>query len=135
MLAEILLAGIIAAGRPVASAPPHDRIASPPQTAMQRIADIRWSLPVPRGWHFVVLDEVKWNQMVSANGLRGNRPQSAMSSLDGGFTYVREQYVDTAEYWRLRHTIAHEMGHRICNCTDEVTADKIADQILTQGSR
>lgn len=93
-----------------------------PVTPMGRIVAIRKTLPVPADWHFFLLSEAEWNK-------QGLGTHSAYSNLAYKTTFVRESYAASAQDVKLRHTIAHEMGHRICGCTDENTADRIADEL------
>ena len=90
---------------------------------LQRVIEIRKTLPVPADWHFFMSNEAEWRDAA--------RPtHSAYSNLAYKSTFIREWYAMSATDEQLRHTIAHEMGHRICNCTDEATAEGIALQIL-----
>jgi hypothetical protein len=100
-------------------------------TAMERVVAIRKTLPVPADWHFFMVSEADWRMRQGV--ARGT--QTAYSDLGTNVTYLRESYAASAPDEKLRHTIAHEMGHRICNCTDESTADRIADQILTSATK
>jgi hypothetical protein len=97
--------------------------AAPKPTAMDRVIAIRKTLPVPANWHFFLVTEADWRKVQLGT-------HSAYSNLAYNTTFIRESYAISAQDDKLRHTIAHEMGHRICNCTDEGTADRIADQLI-----
>jgi len=94
---------------------------------LQRIAEMRKTLPVPADWHFFLVTEADWRKIQLGT-------HSAYSNLAYKTTFIRESYVESVQDDKLRHTIAHEMGHARCQCTDESTADRIADQ-LTQDSQ
>ena len=96
-----------------------------------RVRSIAKTLPagtVPADWHFFIFNEAQWINRPGAG------THTAYSYLDSKHTYIRETYILRSTDEQLRHTIAHEMGHRICNCTDEATAEGIAAKILTQDS-
>jgi hypothetical protein len=99
---------------------------TPEVDAMQRIVSIRKTLPVPADWHFFTLSEAEWSKAAPGT-------HTAYSNLAYKTTFIRETYAESASDAALRQTIAHEMGHRICNCTDEPEANRVAAQI-TQGS-
>jgi len=80
---------------------------------------------VPQGWQFVVMNEAAWRM----NPYTHNS-HTAYSLLDQHVTYIRETYVQSAQDDKLRSTIAHEMGHELCGCTDEATANHYQAVIL-----
>jgi hypothetical protein len=92
---------------------------------LQRVVAIRKTLPIPADWHFFMLSEAEWK---NSKG-QGLGTHTAYSNLAYKTTFIRESYAISAQDSQFRHTIAHEMGHRICNCTNESTADRIADQL------
>jgi hypothetical protein len=55
---------------------------------------------------------------------------TAYSLLNRHVTYIRDTYVESAQDDKLRSTIAHEMGHQVCGCTDEATANHFQAIIL-----
>jgi hypothetical protein len=85
---------------------------------------------VPEDWHFIVVSETQWAAMVKENGLHLGEAQSAISSLTGHFTFIREGYAVRATDYLLRQSLAHEMGHYQCGCTDENKANFYRDKIL-----
>ena len=92
--------------------------------AIQRVIEMRKSLNVPLDWHFFLLNEAEWRDTSSPT-------HSAYSNLTYKSTFIREWYAKSATDSQLRQTIAHEMGHRICNCTDESKANFYQSKILT----
>lgn len=92
-----------------------------------RVRAVAKTLSVPADWHLIVINEAQWKSYTAGNGLHSN---SAISSLSGKTTFVRESYVMHATDAELRSSIAHEMGHRECGCADEHRADAIQDRIL-----
>ena len=95
-----------------------------------RISVIRKTLPaIPADWHFIVVSDDDWRHIIDKNGLNHGSPQSAVSNLKNHITFVRAAYAMQAPDWELRKTIAHEMGHYLCGCTDENKANFFQDQI------
>jgi len=54
---------------------------------------------------------------------------SAFTFMPQNQTYLNEFYLTYADDRRVRHTLAHEAGHMICNCTSEEKAEAIAYQL------
>lgn len=99
-----------------------------------RIRAIVKTLPgTPQDWRFIVLDEVQWKQIMSKSGTR-LMSQTTISNLETHFTFIREGYAIAATDYKLRRSLAHEMGHRMCACQDEDKANFYQDQILKQDS-
>lgn len=92
-----------------------------------RVAAIRKTLAIPADWHFLLLNEPEWTRRAGV----ALRTSTAYSDLDTHITFLREFYVMSAQDEKLRHTIAHEIGHYRCQCQDEATADRIADQLTS----
>lgn len=54
---------------------------------------------------------------------------TAYTSLALQQTHINEDYLVTGEYDQIRHTMAHEAGHLICECRSEEKANDIAYQL------
>ena len=112
---------------PKGKAPQHpaipicvDKVEVRDDTALfQRVVALRDILSIPADWHFFVLSEAEWSKATPAT-------HTAYSNLSYKTTFLRESYVKSATDTQLQQTIAHEMGHRICQCTDEDEANRIA---------
>jgi hypothetical protein len=85
---------------------------------------------VPSDWRFLVVNDEQWRHMIDKNGLDRGQAQSAVSNLEMHFTFIREGYAVRAPESELRQTIAHEMGHYLCQCTNEDKANSYQDKIL-----
>lgn len=98
-----------------------------PLTSNNRVESAALSLgaAIPQGWQFVVLNESAWKSNPHTHD-----SHTAYSLLDRQVTYIRETYAMTASDYQLRQTIAHEMGHFICDCKDEAKANFYRDRIL-----
>lgn len=86
------------------------------------------TLPVvPADWRFLVFDEVQWNRITTDNGFK---TRTAVSNLKAHITYVREAYAIAATDFELRQSLAHEMGHYLCGCTNEDKANSYQAKVL-----
>ena len=122
---SLLLAIFIVLTAQVAVAAPNPQIEQG-----GRVRAIAKTLSVPANWRFIVVDEIQWKSITQKSGTT-LESHSAVSNLKAGVTFIRVGYAAAATDYLLRRTIAHEMGHARCQCTNESTADRIADQ-LTQ---
>ena len=105
---------------PVAKAAP---VESPSIRVHRLVASL--NVQLPPDWHFITLNEVQWLLAV-----KHHETDTAFSQLPLHLTYIREEYARDATDKRLLHTLAHEIGHYKCQCQDESTANKIADQLI-----
>ena len=89
---------------------------------------------VPPDWRFLVVNDVQWKTIIEKNGLDRSQAQSAVSNLAMHFTFVREGYAVRAPDNELRQTIAHEMGHYMCGCSNEDKANSEESKILKEST-
>jgi hypothetical protein len=81
---------------------------------------------MPNSWDIHIIPEIQFE----ANIRRYNiNTESAYTFLPLDRTYLNEFYLQYADDRRVRHTLAHEAGHMICNCTSEEKAEEIAYQL------
>lgn len=93
-----------------------------------RVRTMAKTLPVvPADWRFLVFDEVQWNRITTDNGFK---TRTAVSNLKAHITYVREAYAIAATDFELRQSLAHEMGHYLCGCTNEDKANSYQAKVL-----
>jgi hypothetical protein len=53
--------------------------------------------------------------------------ETAYTIQETSTTYIRGNYVVTADLKRLERTIRHENGHLVCHCQDELKATRAGD--------
>lgn len=83
--------------------------------------------PMPNEWDIHIIPEGQFIENVQH--LHVGFTQSAYTAIPIDQTYLNEGYLMIADDRRVRHTLAHEAGHMICNCTSEVKAEAIAYQL------
>lgn len=89
---------------------------------------------MPRWWRVIVLRKPEWDGKMLEYGLVG-KTDSAFTILGDDVTFLNEDYLSLASDEQLEHTLAHESGHLICNCSNEDTANKIAEKLENKPSR
>src|ERR1700730_4186777 len=95
-----------------------------------RVRAIGKTLPgVPSDWHFMIVNEQTWQDIVRTKRSWSNLGNSAASNLTAHLTFVREGYALRATDSDLRQILAHEMGHHLCGCQDENKANFYRDKI------
>ena len=82
--------------------------------------------PMTNTWEVIILPEDQFEKNVEMWNLDTH---SAYTYLPLRQTYINEAYLITAEDRRIRHTMAHEAGHLICECNSEQRANDIAYQL------
>lgn len=82
--------------------------------------------PMPNEWDIHIIPVEQFNENI--NRFRINT-ESAYTIMPLDQTYLNEMYLGYADDHRVRHTLAHEAGHMICNCTSEEKAEGIAYQL------
>lgn len=79
--------------------------------------------PMVNYWEVTILSEQEFHRNVEVFKLNTD---TAYTYLPLHRTYVNEGYLTYADDQRIRHTLAHEAGHLICECPSEQTANDIA---------
>ena len=82
--------------------------------------------PMPNEWDIHIISGEEFN--ANTNRLHINT-ESAYTFMPLDQTYLNEDYLMVGDDRRVRHTLAHEAGHMICNCTSEEKAEEIAYQL------
>jgi hypothetical protein len=99
------------------------------------------SLPKQGDWDWwVVCGEKRWAEIRQHYGNPNTRAVFTYSDWKQNFNSF--SFINADAIWpdafdlrngrTLRATVAHEMGHVVCRCTDEQGADKAADALLKQ---
>jgi hypothetical protein len=120
MLTTILFLSLL-----IPQAPP----ALPTATAQQitEAAALTLNLEIPVDWKFIALSEPEWRRLTKQFH---SLSETAFSIVAARLTYIRDKFVLTASPAKLRATLAHEFGHAVCACLDEVGANYSAQDIL-----
>jgi hypothetical protein len=92
------------------------------------------TLPFPPGWKIAIMcTPVRWATLIEQ--VNPPRTHTAFTSLNQRITVLNGAIFHDFPL-RYRHTMAHELAHIQCECTDEGYAEKLADELeKEQGSR
>ena len=86
-------------------------------------------LQYPDGWQiYVACTGIAWDVLWRKAG--GPPTDTAFSSLTGHYTVLNGAIFSGLRN-EYRRTVAHELGHIVCGCKDESTANARADAMLT----
>ncbi|PYU28878.1 MAG: hypothetical protein DMG32_01730 [Acidobacteria bacterium] len=77
-------------------------------------------------WGILVLTEIEWQNL----GAKRFHTESAFTIIASRHTFVREIYVRSHSATQIRRTLAHEVGHIMCDCMKESVADQAAATLL-----
>lgn len=133
----ILLAAVLILGSTVLnlrSAPPQFFIQGSTSFERNRLIQMEQTLnftkvPMTDTWEVVIDpgDQFRANvQSMMDHHAIDHFTDTAYTSLLLQQTHVNEDYLVTGEYDQIRHTMAHEAGHLICECHSEEKANDIA---------
>jgi hypothetical protein len=78
---------------------------------------------MPDTWNIHIIPEEQFQENIQIMHVN---TESAYTFMPLGQTYINEGYLGYADDRMLRHTLAHEAGHMICECTSEQKANAIA---------
>ena len=125
------LFGLLLFTIPVKAAAPQVYLGGSTQYERDRILRLEHTLnfsrePMLSPWTIRILDEETFLKYVRENNLS---TYSAYTNLFGTVTSLNEGYLEFAIDSRVRHTLAHEAGHVICQCASEDKANEIAYQL------
>lgn len=87
---------------------------------VQRIAE-GLDVPLP-SWGIVILTDAQW-----AGTEQRFRTGSAFTIITSRHTFISERFIRHHSTAEIRHTLAHEVGHIICDCFDERIAETFAN--------
>jgi hypothetical protein len=82
--------------------------------------------PMPNTWNIHIIPGTQFNENVKRLNVDTS---TAYTFIQIDQTYLNEDYLTTAPEFRIRHNLAHEAGHMICQCRDENRAEAIAAQL------
>lgn len=146
----VFVAGLVCAASPILQAQTYtvqrwsvSTIDSSPSDCTQKIdtvrqaledfavpVTLRFSVPVSRefGW-VVVCNERTWWHLKSRPEYRRTNTQTGMTDFANHVVYLNGFALAAGD---LRDTVAHEIGHQICQCSDENTANEFKYRIEDQ---
>lgn len=78
-------------------------------------------------WKIFVVPADQWREGLSAKNAQTSIG-TCYTQLPFKFTYCRAEWVKGASVRQISHSLAHELGHIICNCDDERTAEAFANR-------
>lgn len=84
--------------------------------------------PMIHYWQIVVLNKPDWQDALQRFHLEG-QTETAFSVLQWDTSYVNGEYIRFSTDGEVKHTLAHEAGHFICECRSEDKANEIAKQL------
>jgi hypothetical protein len=82
--------------------------------------------PRPSNWTITVPSQADWDKQVKTLNLQTATAFTFMNETNNA-TFLNPDYVFNSKELQLLHTLAHEAGHMICQCTDEHFANDIAE--------
>jgi len=83
-------------------------------------------VPMTNTWNVTIIPGEDFRRRVE---LLKVETDSAYTILQFRQTFMNEDYLVYADDGRVRHTLAHESGHLICECNSETKANEIAYQL------
>lgn len=129
LLAVLLHASPVHHIKPVAA--PQFAVTGGTPVERQRITKLESQLnfsqqPMVSYWQITILDAKAWDYMIRQYHIE-NETATAFTVMEQARTFLNEDYLaTTGTDVPVRHTIAHEAGHLICECGSEDKANDIA---------
>ena len=129
VIKKLLVLALAFAMSAVAAAPTMFFVDGSTAYEQQRIVRLEQSLnfsqePMVSIWEVTIDDGKLFDDYVQEHGLP---TESAYTFLGLNHTHLNEAYLLWHSDREVRHLLAHEAGHMICNCTSEQKANEIAE--------